>query len=106
MTTTPQTLPAVTGGTDVTRFNALRHGVLSRYTVLPWEDSDEYLASVTSLVAEHVPGARPRSIWSRSSPAFSGASGGCGSPRLPPIGGGSTGRWHPIARRSRRRWCI
>ena len=24
------------------RFNATRHGVLSRYTVLPWEDADEY----------------------------------------------------------------
>jgi hypothetical protein len=30
-----------TDGTEVTRFNALRHGVLSRYTVLPWEDADE-----------------------------------------------------------------
>ncbi len=26
---------------EVTRSNALRHGVLSRYTVLPWEDADE-----------------------------------------------------------------
>ena len=32
-------LPAETGGTEITRFNALRHGVLSRYTVLPWEDA-------------------------------------------------------------------
>jgi hypothetical protein len=29
--------------------------VLSRYTVLPWEDSDEYEALVASLVAEHQP---------------------------------------------------
>ncbi len=29
--------------TEVTRFNALRHGILSRYTVLPWEDENEYL---------------------------------------------------------------
>ena len=55
MTTTPQTLPAETGGTDITRFNALRHGVLSRYTVLPWEDADEYEAVLAALVAEHVP---------------------------------------------------
>jgi len=41
MTTTAQTLSAETG-TDITRFNALRHGVLSRYTVLPWESADEY----------------------------------------------------------------
>ena len=49
------TLQPKTGGTDVTRFNALRHGVLSRYTVLPWEDSEEYSALVGSLVAEHQP---------------------------------------------------
>ena len=36
------TLPAKIGGTEITRFNALRHGVLSRYTVLPWEDAAEY----------------------------------------------------------------
>ena len=42
-------------GTEITRFNALRHGVLSRYTVLPWEDADEYRTLVASLVAEHQP---------------------------------------------------
>ena len=42
MTKTTPALPAETGGTEVTRFNALRHGVLSRYTVLPWENADEY----------------------------------------------------------------
>ena len=42
-------------GTEITRFNALRHGVLSRYTVLPWEDADDYRALVAALVAEHVP---------------------------------------------------
>jgi hypothetical protein len=41
--------------TESTRFNALRHGVLSRYTVLPWEDADEYRDLVASLVAEHAP---------------------------------------------------
>src|ERR1700738_4524243 len=55
MTKTPQALPAETGGTDITRFNALRHGVLSRYTVLPWENADEYQAVVEALVAEHDP---------------------------------------------------
>ena len=49
------TLPAETGGTDITRFNALRHGVLSRYTVLPWENPDEYHALVAALAAEHAP---------------------------------------------------
>ena len=55
MTRTTQTLPAETGGTDTTHFNALRHGVLSRYTVLPWESADEYRAVVEALVAEHGP---------------------------------------------------
>src|SRR4029450_7811678 len=55
MTGTTQTLPAETTGTEFTRFNALKHGVLSRYTVLPWEDADEYQALVAALVAEHAP---------------------------------------------------
>jgi hypothetical protein len=38
-----------------TRFNALRHGVLSRYTVLPWEDEAEYQSLLAALVAEHAP---------------------------------------------------
>ena len=41
--------------TEITRFNALRHGVLSRYTVLPWEDAAEYRDLVAALVAEHAP---------------------------------------------------
>ena len=48
-------LPAKIGSTEITRFNALRHGVLSRYTVLPWEDAAEYRDLVASLVAEHAP---------------------------------------------------
>ena len=55
MTKTTQTWLTETGGTDITRFNALRHGVLSRYTVLPWESTDEYLAVIEALVAEHGP---------------------------------------------------
>lgn len=55
MTKTMQASPAETGGTEITRFNALRHGVLSRYTVLPWEDAGEYDALVVTLVAEHGP---------------------------------------------------
>jgi len=55
MTRTTQTLPAETGSTEITRFNALRHGILSRYTILPWEDADEYQTIVAVLVAEHAP---------------------------------------------------
>src|SRR3712207_759471 len=55
MSEVTNTLPAVSGGYELTRFNALRHGVLSRYTVLPWEDADEYRALLEALVAEHAP---------------------------------------------------
>jgi hypothetical protein len=37
------------------RFNATRHGLLSRYTVLPWEDPEEYGAVLAALHDEHVP---------------------------------------------------
>ena len=48
-------LPVSSVGTEVTRFNALRHGVLPPYTVLPWENADEYRALVDALTAEHEP---------------------------------------------------
>jgi hypothetical protein len=47
--------PAAATGTDLTRFNALRHGVLSRYAVLPWEDAGAYDALLAALAAEHAP---------------------------------------------------
>lgn len=52
MTRYAQMLPAETGGTDtpVPRA-ALRHGVLWRYTVLPWENLDKYRAVVDIGVA-------------------------------------------------------
>jgi hypothetical protein len=40
MTDTKPALPAETSGTEISRFNALRHGLLSRYTVLLWESAD------------------------------------------------------------------
>jgi hypothetical protein len=55
MNETKSALPVKIGGAEITRFNALRHGVLSRYTVLPWEDAAEYRDLLASLVAEHVP---------------------------------------------------
>ena len=47
----------ITGGGiyGTTRFNALRHGVLSRHTVLVWENEAEYQALLAALVAEHEP---------------------------------------------------
>src|SRR3954463_2741298 len=55
MSNTDLPTPVETTGTAVTRFNALRHGVRSRYTVLPWEDPEEYQTLVAALVAEHAP---------------------------------------------------
>src|SRR5215207_6597254 len=55
MSETNPALPAENRGTEITRFNALRHGLLSRYTVLPWEDEDEYRDLIAALVAEHAP---------------------------------------------------
>jgi hypothetical protein len=49
-------LPQPLGGNyEAARFNALRHGVLSQHTVLPWEDRQEYLTLLEALVTEHKP---------------------------------------------------
>ena len=42
-------------GYALTRFNAVRHGVLSRQTVLPWEDETEYQTLLEALATEHTP---------------------------------------------------
>lgn len=55
MTETATRAAAETGGTEVTRFNALKHGILSRYTLLPWEDPVEYQLLIAALAAEHAP---------------------------------------------------
>src|SRR5262245_4869873 len=55
MSETNAAMIPVTTGTELTRFNALKHGVLSRHTVLPWEDAAEYRALEEALAAEHAP---------------------------------------------------
>jgi hypothetical protein len=50
---TDVTLPS--DGYDASRLNAVRHGILSRYTVLPWEDAPEYEALLDALTEEHTP---------------------------------------------------
>lgn len=40
---------------DASRFNAVKHGVLSKFTVLPWESQDEYDALHAAFVEEHRP---------------------------------------------------
>ena len=50
------TLPQPRGANyELSRLNALRHGVLSQHTVLPWEDGEQYLILIEALVAEHKP---------------------------------------------------
>ena len=48
-------LPQRSGNYELARFNALRHGVLSQHTVLPWENGEEYSTLLEALVAEHKP---------------------------------------------------
>jgi hypothetical protein len=43
------------GNYEISRFNSLRHGVLSQHTVLPWEDGSEYRVLLEALAAEHDP---------------------------------------------------
>jgi hypothetical protein len=42
-------------GYDASRLNAVRHGILSRFTVLPWEDATEYESLLDALTEEHTP---------------------------------------------------
>jgi len=55
MTDMPASLESKTEGYEVTRFNALKHGVLSHDTVLPWENESEYCTLLDALVSEHRP---------------------------------------------------
>jgi hypothetical protein len=55
MTETKTALAVDAVGTEITRFNACRHGVLSRHTILPWENAAEYEDILNSLISEHVP---------------------------------------------------
>ena len=48
-------LAAQPRGYERSRHNALRHGILSRHLVLPWEDRSEYDELLERLAAEHQP---------------------------------------------------
>jgi hypothetical protein len=106
MNETKSTLPVKIGGTEITRFTALRHGVLSRYTVLPWEEPPN-IATCLRLSSPSTPRrGRPRSIWLRNWPAFFGASAACAWPRPPPIGTGLKMRSRNRGALRRGRSCI
>ena len=46
-----------------TRFNAVKHAVLSRYTVLPWEDSGEYEGLFSAVPSENPIRRRNSRVW-------------------------------------------
>lgn len=51
---TQDTLPTQKN-TSVSKFNSLQFGLRSQYTVLPWENRDEYLGLVQELAEHHNP---------------------------------------------------
>ena len=51
----PPTVDAKPPAYEVVRFNALKHGILSRYTVLSHESHADYESLVDSLMDEHLP---------------------------------------------------
>ena len=89
-------------GTELSRFNALRHGILSRYTVLPWEDGAEYAAIVAALTAEHNPQGPTEEHLVEELAGIIGGSAGCDSPRPLCTIEGSRRRCSPFARRQKR----
>lgn len=46
---------APTVGYATVRYNAVKHGILSRLAVLPHEDADEFADLVAALMEEHSP---------------------------------------------------
>jgi len=55
LTTVSANSPPAVGGYQVVRFNAMKHGILSRYTVLSHESHADYESLVNSLMDEHLP---------------------------------------------------
>ncbi len=53
--TATEAVPTAAASYDAVRFNALRHGILSRYTVLAHESADDYQALLTALAEDHQP---------------------------------------------------
>ncbi|CAN5231220.1 hypothetical protein BH11PSE11_BH11PSE11_16370 [soil metagenome] len=47
--------PATASNYEAVRFNAIQHGILSRYTVLAHENADEYRVLLSALLEEHQP---------------------------------------------------
>jgi hypothetical protein len=57
LVTPDETAPAARAGNyEPVRFNAMKHGVLSRHVVLPHEDRVEFDKLLSALISEHQPG--------------------------------------------------
>ena len=79
-----ESFPQQTGGNyQITRFNALQHGVLSHYTVLPWEDGEAYRSLIDALATEHNPNGPTEEHLVEELAGISGASGACGLAKPP-----------------------
>ena len=87
MTEPLQVQRAEVSSTELTRFNALRHGVLSRYTVLPGKTPTSIRRSWQRWWPSTHRKDRLRNIWSRRSRASCGENVGCAWPRQPHTGG-------------------
>lgn len=69
---------------EVVRFNALKHGILSRYTVLSHENHADYESLVNSLMDEHLPAGATEQHLIEELASVTGASAACCKPRVPP----------------------
>lgn len=71
------------GNYEAVRFNALKHGILSKLAVLAHEDHAEFNDLLAALIEEHRPAGRLSGTWSKSLPRSFGASGGYCWPKAP-----------------------
>jgi len=63
------------------RYNAMKHGILSRLAVLPHEDGGEFADLLAALIEEHKPAGMTERHLLRNWRQSSGVSGGCCWPR-------------------------
>jgi hypothetical protein len=92
------------GSYQSSRLNALRHGVLSQHTVLPWEDPDEYRQLAEALAAEHNPqGPTEEALRILASPSPTAYSRAVAALRMiPGRGGNSRSAGKPVMKKRAR----
>jgi hypothetical protein len=67
---------ARTGNYEPVRFNAMKHGILSRLAVLAHEDHAEFAELLAALIEEHRPGGMTERHLIEELATITGASGG------------------------------